>query len=173
FAIEKIFLRTEMILCRAKKVFCKTKKIVFVRGPIFSGSRKGLPGTKSLFFLIEAILSVAEKVISALTTHFCGMEKIFFVPDTSFFAAEMMFAAAGKTAGAVTAGLFLNHQPINIRLTLAFWRGQANQFANASARSSRDIFQLPSARALMVWRRGRGLGPSAQISSPSGIAVVS
>ena len=133
-AIEKIFLRTEMILCRAKKVFCRTKKIIFLRGPIFSGSRKGLPGTKSLFFLIEAILFVEEKVISARTTHFCGMEKIFFAPDTSFFATEMMFAAAEKTAGAVPAGLFLNHQPINIRLASAFWRrsGQEVRYGSTS-----------------------------------------
>src|SRR5206468_4858236 len=58
---------------------------------------------------------VAEKIISAMTTHFSGMEKIFLVPDTSFFAAKMMFSVAEKTVGAVPAGLFLNHQPFNIR----------------------------------------------------------
>ena len=50
-----------------------------------------------------------------MTTHFSGMEKIFLVPDTSFFAAKMMFSVAEKTVGAVPAGLFLNHQPFNIR----------------------------------------------------------
>src|SRR5437867_10222038 len=97
FAIEKIFSGTEMIFCSAEKVFCGTKKILFQRDSIFSGSKRIFPGTNPIFSFIEA--------------HISPTEKIFFVPDRSFFAAEMMFWAAEKTAGAVPAGLFLNHQP--------------------------------------------------------------
>ena len=43
-----------------------------------------------------------------MTTRFSGMEKIFFVSGTSFFAAQMIFSAAEKAAGAVLAGLFVN-----------------------------------------------------------------
>ena len=103
-----------MIFCSAKKIFCGTKKIFFKRDSIFSGSGKIFSGTNSSFFLIDAIIS-SRKIISAMTTHFSGMEKIFLVPDTSFFAAKMMFSVAEKTVGAVPAGLFLNHQPFNIR----------------------------------------------------------
>ncbi len=82
---------------------------------IFCSAKTIFSGTNSSFFLIDAIIFVAEKIISAMTTHFSGMEKIFLVPDTSFFAAKMMFSVAEKTVGAVPAGLFLNHQPFNIR----------------------------------------------------------
>jgi len=108
---EKIFSGTEMIFCSAEKVFCGTKKILFQRDSIFSGSKRIFPGTNPIFSFIEAIIFIAGKIISAMTTHISPTEKIFFVPDRSFFAAEMMFWAAEKTAGAVPAGLFLNHQP--------------------------------------------------------------
>ena len=111
FAIEKIFSGTEMIFCSAEKVFCGTKKILFQRDSIFSGSKRIFPGTNPIFSFIDAIIFIAGKIISAMTTHISPTEKIFFVPDRSFFAAEMMFWAAEKTAGAVPAGLFLNHQP--------------------------------------------------------------
>jgi len=95
---------------------------------IFCSAKKIFSGTNSSFFLIDAIIFVAEKIISAMTTHFSGMEKIFLVPDTSFFAAKMMFSVAEKTVGAVPAGLVLNHQPFNIRVAFAFWRSQARRY---------------------------------------------
>src|SRR5437867_10593270 len=83
---------------------------------------------KLLFLSYRRDHFVAEKIISAMTTHFSGMEKIFLVPDTSFFAAKMMFSVAEKTVGAVPAGLFLNHQPFNIRVAFAFWRSQTRRY---------------------------------------------
>ena len=104
---------------------------------IFCSAKKIFSGTNSSFFLIDAIIFVAEKIISAMTTHFSGMEKIFFVPDTSFFAAEMSFSAAEKTAGAVPAGLFLNHQLFNVRPAFAFGRRSGMEVRHGTTSQTR------------------------------------
>src|SRR5437867_9485943 len=85
-------------------------------------SRRSSPERTPFSFSSKQSFSSPRGSFRAMTTHFSGMEKIFFVPDTSFFAAEMSFSAAEKTAGAVPAGLFLNHQLFNVRLAFAFGR---------------------------------------------------
>ncbi len=52
---------------------------------------------ETIIFTTEMDLSKADTIISAFLT--------------GFFAAPIIISAAEKTAGAVPAGLFLNHQP--------------------------------------------------------------
>ena len=56
-------------------------------------------------------MSVVETVISATEIDFSMADTIVSAFPTSFFAAELIISAAEKTAGAVPAGLFPNHQP--------------------------------------------------------------
>src|SRR5256885_1024604 len=117
-----IFHESNPGVCAASKIKSVNETVLSATHMIFDAALMIFSETNAIFFFIEAIFFVAENIISAMTTHFSGMEKIFLVPDTSFFAAEMSFSAAEKTAGAVPAGLFLNHPLFNVRLAFAFGR---------------------------------------------------
>ncbi len=70
-----------------------------------SCSEKIVSGRNPIFSFIEAIIFVEQKIIPETSTHFSGMEKIFFISDTSFFAADKMFFAVEITVGGVPAGV--------------------------------------------------------------------
>ena len=75
-----------------------------------------ISGPDSIMDTSDAIISGLETIVSTAEIVFPKGDTIISAFHTSFLAAAISVSAAEKTVGAVPAGLFLNHQPLNIRL---------------------------------------------------------
>jgi len=75
-----------------------------------------ISGPDSIMDTSDAIISGVETIVSTAEIVFPKGDTIISAFHTSFLAAAISISAAEKTVGAVPAGLFLNHQPLNIRL---------------------------------------------------------
>ncbi len=89
----------------------KAKTVISERTLLVDRLYTVISGPHSIIPTPEATMSTVETIISATDTDFSKADTIVSVFLTSFFAAETVSSAAEKTAGAVPAGVFLNHQP--------------------------------------------------------------
>ena len=78
-----------------------------------------ISGPDSIMDTSDAIISGVETIVSTAEIVFPKGDTIISAFHTSFLAAAISISAAEKTVGGVPAGLFLNHQPLNIRLAFA------------------------------------------------------
>ena len=101
----------EMIISALQISISEAKAVIFERVLAIDGTYTVISGPHSIICTYEATMSVVETIISATEIDFSMADTIVSAFPTSFFAAAIVVSAAEKTAGAVPAGLFPNHQP--------------------------------------------------------------
>ena len=115
---EMIISELETTVCRADAIISalqisisEAKAVIYERVLAIDGTYTVISGPHSIICTYEATMSVVETIISATEIDFSMADTIVSAFPTSFFAAQLIISAAEKTAGAVPAGLFPNHQP--------------------------------------------------------------
>src|SRR5439155_19462662 len=103
--------RADAIISALQISISEAKAVIYERVLAIDGTYTVISGPHSIICTYEATMSVVETVISATEIDFSMADTIVSAFPTSFFASELIISAAEKTAGAVPAGLFPNHQP--------------------------------------------------------------